>query len=71
MIGPHPEALWYVHCGNGLLRLWEQQGHPTPATCRCECFHTVWARHVHHAGSELDAKGQSFKIVAGVIIYIM
>lgn len=37
-VGPHPAALWYVHCGNGILWLWEQQGHPTPATCRCECF---------------------------------
>lgn len=41
MIGPHPAALWYVHCGNGLLRLWEQQSHSTPASCRCECFFTT------------------------------
>lgn len=38
IIGPHPETLWYVHSGYGLLRLREQQGHPTPASCRCECF---------------------------------
>lgn len=38
MIGPHPSTLWYVHGGYGLLRLREQQGHPTPATCCCECF---------------------------------
>lgn len=37
MIGPHPATLWYVHGGYGLLRLREQQGHPTSATCCCEC----------------------------------
>lgn len=34
--GPHPSTLWYVHCWYGLLRLWEQQGNPTSASCCCK-----------------------------------
>ena len=73
MIGPHPAALWNVLCGNGLLRLWEQQGHSASATCRCEyfllclLFTTVFqGRQVYLAGSDADVKSQGCITVAGI-----
>lgn len=36
LTGPHPAPLGNVHSGHGILRIWEQQSHPTTATRGCE-----------------------------------